>query len=388
MEQLGKAVLAALLVATSNHVQATLIPTAGDSFINSSARNANNGPGVNLKVGPTQTALLRFDLSALPAATLPADVSKASIILFVNAVNAPGAARVVALTSPWDESTVTYNNRPDTGSIVTTATVAVPNQYLVVDVTEQVKAWLRSPAQNYGLGVSSIGGAAFQLDSKENAGINPVLDVTLLSDGLPGPPGPQGNVGPKGDSGPRGETGLSGPTGLTGPPGPQGSPGVKGDKGDKGDSGAPGPSGPRGAGALHVVDSAGNVVGLWIPTGVVLDVGEDFVELSASPEGIEGSDTFYYASLDCSGAAFLDAAPSPRSGSPFLRRGSVVDGVIYYVRRESGVEIQVASYRPQGAGPCEQFRDGGSQLSIGAVPISVPLSSLGYTLTPPLRLSR
>lgn len=95
---------------------------------------------------------------------------------------------------------------------------------------------------------------------------NDTIDVTIVLDSPPGPPGepgPQGPVGPTGSQGPEGPEGPAGPQGLAGPNGTQGASGPQGAQGDAGQQGVPGPQGDPGP--------AG-------PTG------------PAGPQGIQGAD--------------------------------------------------------------------------------------------------
>ena len=97
--------------------QATLAPVKADTFINSSGaeKNKNFGKDPSLKVTPTASTLIRFDLSTLPAGTIADDVEKATMLLWVNKVDASGSISVLPVTSPWTESTVTYNTQPGVG---------------------------------------------------------------------------------------------------------------------------------------------------------------------------------------------------------------------------------------------------------------------------------
>ncbi len=57
-------------------------------------------------------ALVQFDLSALPAGTTAANVSKATLVLFAKTVTASGTVNVSTATSSWTESGVTGQNAP------------------------------------------------------------------------------------------------------------------------------------------------------------------------------------------------------------------------------------------------------------------------------------
>ncbi|MBB5317071.1 hypothetical protein HDF09_001740 [Edaphobacter lichenicola] len=127
-------------------------------------------------------------------------------------------------------------------------------QFVSIDVTAQVQAWLRTPGSNNGLALTSATANAL-FDSKENdeTGHSAQLDVTLVSSGpqgLPGATGAQGLQGPQGIPGTPGVQGVAGPQGVAGvqgPVGPAGPIGPAGSIGTSGATGATGPAGPTGA---------------------------------------------------------------------------------------------------------------------------------------------
>lgn len=207
-------------------------PLAADVFVNSAQPAANFGTLGTLNVGGGATTLLRFDLSTLPAATAAAKLVKANLLLYVNRVGTPGALELQTVFSPWTESAVTAATLPTLGGAGSGVTlpVAAAGQFVSVDVTTQVKAWITSPASNNGWALvpalSAPGTVAF-LDSKENTLTAHVarLDLTLADQG---PKGDTGSTGPKGDTGAPGAPGATGPRGLTGPIGPTGATGPAG----------------------------------------------------------------------------------------------------------------------------------------------------------------
>ena len=120
-------------------------------------------------------------------------------------------------------------------------TVSQANQYVSVDVTALVQAWVTAPATNFGLALTA-GTASVQFDSKENdlTGHQPLLDIQTVSQGpagaqgaagVAGPAGAAGAAGPQGPAGVAGAPGATGPAGTTGPAGPIGLQGPQGIKG-------------------------------------------------------------------------------------------------------------------------------------------------------------
>ncbi|MCC6328068.1 MAG: collagen-like protein [Acidobacteria bacterium] len=84
------------------------------------------------------------------------------------------------------------------------------------------------------------------------------IDVTIGTQGPPGPAGPAGPQGPTGSQGPTGPTGPQGTTGPAGPQGPAGPTGPQGTTGPAGPQGTTGPAGPIGpAGPTGTTGPAG-----------------------------------------------------------------------------------------------------------------------------------
>lgn len=228
--------LAAASFVTPGH--ALEAPLAADAHVSTAAPANNFGSVSTLNVGGGALALLRFDLSTLPAATTAAKVVKANLILYVNRIGSAGAVELQSVNSAWAESSVTAAATPALGGAGsgTTVPVSQAGQFISVDVTPQVKGWIANPASNNGLALTpalSAPGTVVFFDSKENTLTAKVarLDITLADQGPPGPQGLQGLQGPKGDKGDTGPRGLTGLTGATGAVGPQGIQGVQGTQG-------------------------------------------------------------------------------------------------------------------------------------------------------------
>ena len=149
------------------------------------------------------------------------------------------------MTNSWTEGKIAFNNAPTLGAKVASAIMitTAKRNFIDVDVTSAVQAWLTSPnpAPNYGIALvpSSRSSISVSFDSKENTSTShdPELMVSMISAGPQGPLGPAGATGPQGPTGPQG---IQGPMGLTGPIGPPGIDGPQGPKGDIGPQGLAG----------------------------------------------------------------------------------------------------------------------------------------------------
>jgi Collagen triple helix repeat (20 copies) len=207
--------------------------------------------------------------------------------------------------------------------------------------------------------------------------------------GAKGDPGPAGATGDKGDKGDKGDPGAAGAAGGHGDKGDKGD---RGDKGDKGDPGTPGTNGtnglngtngakgdkgdtgPAGAGALHVADAAGTLVGTFMsPNAVIVNVNGDWVQLkltgaafSTCSSATQACGYTTFEEKGCAGTEYMEA------GDTLVQNGLVIDGAIRY---PSGpVQARsIWSYRVAGSA-CVDLDVAGTET--GAAMKSAPVSSL------------
>lgn len=201
--------------AISMPVIAQEAPPSADSFVINTSPKANYGGWPQLAVTPGATTFIQFNLSSLPA---NANVSKATLRLYVDAVTASGSVDVYELTSPWTEGALNFTNAPTpglsaTGSKPIAISSANVNQFVLIDITTLVQDWVDGTVANHGIALkltSSTGALSF--DSKESplTSHEPELEITLAN------AGPQGLQGPAGPQGPQGVQGPAGPQGVSG----------------------------------------------------------------------------------------------------------------------------------------------------------------------------
>ena len=180
------AALAAFAMSTAlSPAHAVLSPLMQDTFTMSSAPTTAYGGWGSINVnGSGARGLLSFDLaSVLPAGTTVAQVQKASLIVFVEWMDAPGSLEFVRLTAPFNEGTTAANTYPAHTGMGTGKTAALVGSVrpMTVDVTDLVKATMTAGSTTLGLAVlpaAATPGVAVQLGSKE--GKRPaMLDITL-----------------------------------------------------------------------------------------------------------------------------------------------------------------------------------------------------------------
>ncbi len=109
-------------------------------------------PESMLAESSTAQGMLLFDLSQLPAGTTGNNVSSAKLRIFVDKVTTPGAIDIFASNAPWAEHTVNGVTSPVPGPgtpVQLGIPVTIANEYIEVDVTSQVAAWLNGTPERW-----------------------------------------------------------------------------------------------------------------------------------------------------------------------------------------------------------------------------------------------
>jgi hypothetical protein len=166
---LGAALMLVLLVATVAHAQLT---PSGDAYTNTADPTTNYGATTTLDVkSASETAYIQFNLSSIPSGYTGADITQATLKLYVDAVTKAGSFNVDYVNGTWSEGTIDANNAPALGSTIVASiplTTADKNQYILINVTAAVQAWLNGSQANDGIAL--VGNSPFNasFDSKEN----------------------------------------------------------------------------------------------------------------------------------------------------------------------------------------------------------------------------
>jgi TGF-beta propeptide len=167
-QHLPTAALGLLFLFSSGLSQAQITPL-GDAFTNSAEPTTNYGSATLLYVdGAAATTYIQFNLASIPSG---ATVSQATLKLYVNAVTTAGSFNVDYVNGSWAESTITHNLAPALGSTIVSdvpITAADKNQYVLVNVTSAVQAWLDGSETNNGLALVANSSFYATFDSKEN----------------------------------------------------------------------------------------------------------------------------------------------------------------------------------------------------------------------------
>jgi len=173
----------ALLAVGMSHAQVT---PSQDAYTNTANPSTNFGAKVLLDVdGATQTAYIQFNLASIPSG---ATVSQATLKLYVNTVVTAGSFNVDYVNGAWTESTITSNLAPALGSAIVSSvpiTTADKNQYILINITPAVQAWLNGSQANDGIALVANSTFDATFDSKENTTTShpAELDIVFAGDG-------------------------------------------------------------------------------------------------------------------------------------------------------------------------------------------------------------
>jgi len=133
-----------------------------------------SGIGSSLGVSASQTAFVRFDAGSM-ADTIPAtEVSRALLTIYFPTVTKAGDITLHPVTEEWTESVPGNVVQPAfAGTAIATVPAAsvVHKQYVMVDVTAQVRTWLATPSTDFGFALASSGATKVQIGSKEGAAL-------------------------------------------------------------------------------------------------------------------------------------------------------------------------------------------------------------------------
>jgi hypothetical protein len=227
----------------ATNASAQITPGA-DAYTNIAAPSTNYGAAGLLSVDAgSATTYIQFDLSSIPAG---ASVSQATLKLYVNAVSTPGSFNVQYVSGAWTENTITSILAPALGAAIASnlsLAGADTNQYVLINITPAVVAWLNGSEANNGLALVADGVINVSFDSKENATTSHPAELDIVFSGAQGAAGPVGPAGARGRQGATGQSGAIGPAGPAGAAGPQGPIGLTGAQGPAGANGTNGING-------------------------------------------------------------------------------------------------------------------------------------------------
>ena len=149
---------------------ALTLPVSEDSSTSGNAAVAKSaGKGTTLSVSSTRQGLIRFEAGAFADSISAGDVSKARLVIFISGVSAPGALTLHRITQDWSEHGASVPACDAKPLATIPAASVVAKQFVIIDVTAAVQAWLREPGTDFGFAIAGSGGARVLLGSKEGS---------------------------------------------------------------------------------------------------------------------------------------------------------------------------------------------------------------------------
>jgi len=161
-----------------------------DAYTNSATPTTNFGTAVTLgtvsSASSIQTTYIQFDLSSVPSGYSGANVAKATLKLYVNAVTTAGSFNIDFVDGSWTEKTITASLSPALGTTIASSvplTTANAHNYLLIDVTSAVQAWLNGTQANDGIALVANSPLSASFDSKENTAQSQPAELDLVLTG-------------------------------------------------------------------------------------------------------------------------------------------------------------------------------------------------------------
>ncbi len=185
-----KAVLTAgiVLAAFSMSAPALTLPVSEDTSTSGNANVAKSaGKDTALHVSAARQGLIRFEAGAFADSVAAGDVSKARLVLYINSVATPGALTLHRVKQDWSEhgaALPAYDAKP---LATIPASSVVGKQFIIVDVTAAVQAWLREPGTDFGFAIAGSGGARVLLGAKEGPGAGHPAQLQIETGDAAGP---------------------------------------------------------------------------------------------------------------------------------------------------------------------------------------------------------
>jgi hypothetical protein len=152
-------------------ISTTLTPVA-DSYIDTSNATANFGTLTQIRVdgSPIVNSYLRFTVPSLSGSS----VKQVRLLIYANSASGTGIAAKTVADNSWGETTINASNAPAMGSTLSTSPAVVTGTWITYDVTSYVTG-----QGTFSFGLSTAGGTAISLASRESGAHSPQLIVTM-----------------------------------------------------------------------------------------------------------------------------------------------------------------------------------------------------------------
>jgi hypothetical protein len=158
-----------------------------DTYTESGKNSSYNyGGNPSLKVASDKTSFLQFAVNSdLPFGTKGRDVAKATLKLFVNSVEGNGSFKVNSVDTSWIEASINATNQPFSSQGVTgpiTVNTASSQNWISIDITNQMREWLDGISLNNGLAlIAADGTISVSFDSKESTTTSHAPEIEIIA---------------------------------------------------------------------------------------------------------------------------------------------------------------------------------------------------------------
>jgi len=192
---MGRSLLLVLLLVTLGSLTTAYgqITPSQDAYTNSADLSTNYGTAVTLGVVNSatsiQTTYIQFDLSSIPAGYTSANIAKATLKLYVNAVTTAGNFNVDYVNGKWQEKKITASLAPALGGMIVASvplTSSNVHDYVLIDVTSAVGAWLNGTQTNDGIALVANSPLSATIDSKESTTQSHPAELDVVYAGIAG----------------------------------------------------------------------------------------------------------------------------------------------------------------------------------------------------------
>lgn len=161
--------------------QTLVFSPVADARVEGASPDQNFGSSSVLKVddSPQYASFLRFEVSGLSGT-----VTSAKLRLYATDATVNGPA-VYTTSSSWQESTVTFNNKPANQTVLSTSAQVAANSWVEWDVTAAVTG---NGTVNLAVSPTGTDGTVFYSRNNSDTSIRPQLVVTVNTSTTPPPP--------------------------------------------------------------------------------------------------------------------------------------------------------------------------------------------------------
>lgn len=216
-----------ILFSSTLYASAANLNVTDDAEISFAKSNTNFGRIGRMVVKSSSRSdehrsFIRLDLTPISSG---ATINKATLRLFVKSVSDEGFLDLILVDESWDEATLSKNNAPNLGSLISASPIRIQKsdagKWVTFDITASVvQGWLDNPSSNFGLAIlpNSSESVNVMFGTKEcpTTSHYSELEVELTAVGVAGATGATGLAGATGAVGPTGATGATGAAGSGG----------------------------------------------------------------------------------------------------------------------------------------------------------------------------